>query len=304
MSYRIAITGSTGLVGSALVKTLSSQGHMVVPIVRQLTPEERTKVIFWDIERGEIDADSLEGLDAIIHLAGANIAARRWTKKYKMDILESRRKGTVFLSEVLAKLKNPPRVFLSASAVGYYGNAGPREIKDEKSPKGKSFLSDVCEFWEQATHPAEVVGIRVIHMRLGMVLSREGGALAKMLPIFKLGLGGPIGAGHQMISWIALDEIPQVVLHAIKCDGLSGAINFVSPAAVSNVEFTRTLGKILHRLTIFPVPSFGVKLLFGEMAEELLLGGAHAVPARLQETGYRFLFAQLEPALQHILKGS
>lgn len=248
-----------------------------------------------------MDTSALEDHDAVIHLAGENIAGGRWTDKRKALIRESRIRSTSLLCKTLAGLNRPPRTLLSASAVGYYGNRDPDETLDESSMSGSGFLAEVCREWECATAPAQVAGIRVVHMRFGTVLSPPGGALAKMLPIFKLGLGGKVGSGKQIMSWIALDEIPAAVFHALSSEIPSGPVNFVSPNPVSNAEFTRILGQVLARPTIFPLPAFAARLMFGEMADELLLGGARVVPRRLKESGYPFIHSDLEQALKQML---
>jgi uncharacterized protein (TIGR01777 family) len=258
------------------------------------------KVIRWDIDRGEIDLAGLEGHDAVIHLAGANLAERRWTEGFKQIIKDSRVKSTTFLSEALTRLRKPPAILLTASAVGFYGNAEHDEEFNELSPKGDSFLSQVCDLWERVTEPVKKIGIRVVHMRMGMVLGQGGGALTKILPIFKLGLGGKLGTGQQIISWISVHEIPFMVGHILNTQ-IAGAVNFVSPQPVSNTEFTKTLAQLLHRPAIFPVPHFAVRLMFGEMADELLLGGAKIMPRRFLDTGYEFAYPDLKKALEYIL---
>jgi len=290
------------LIGTAVSDFLLQNGHAVTPIIRSSTPIKiNRRVIRWKILSGEIDKDNLEGHDAVIHLSGVNIADRKWTEEFKQEIWESRVKSTTFLSNTLAKLKKPPRVLLSTSAIGYYGNVPPPERKDESSPRGMDFMADLCQEWEAATKSAQDSGIRVVHMRLGMVLSGRGGALAKMLPIFKLGFGGKLGSGDQMMSWIVLEEIPKIVKHLLNEEKLVGAVNLVSPNAVSNSEFTRVLGTVLRRPVILPVPDFAVKMMFGEMGELLLLNGADIRPAKLLKNGYQFFYPDLQPALEHCL---
>lgn len=211
-------------------------------------------------------------------------------------------RGTSLLCEALARLKQPPRVLLSASAIGYYGNRDPGETIDEGSGAGSGFLADVCTAWEEATRPAEDAGIRVVHMRFGMILAPDGGALGKMLPAFRLGLGGRIGSGKQMMSWIALDDIPRAMLHTVAHPDLAGPVNFVAPKPVSNTLFTKALGEALGRPTVMPLPAFAMKGLFGEMAEELLLGGAKVVPRKLLDAGYRFSYPEIGPALHHLIR--
>ncbi|MCS6851870.1 MAG: TIGR01777 family oxidoreductase [Gemmataceae bacterium] len=294
---RIAVTGSSGLVGSALVPFLTTGGHQVTRIVRSA---EAGGAVFWDPVRGELDAEGLEGHDAVIHLAGENIAARRWSPEQKDRIRDSRVKGTRLLCETLARLRRPPRVVVSASAIGYYGDRGD-DVLDEGSPRGTGFLPEVCHAWEAATEAAANAGIRVVHLRLGIVLSPRGGALAKMLTPFRLGVGGRIGTGRQWMSWIALDDVIGSVYHALATDSLSGPVNAVAPHPVTNQEFAKTLGRLLLRPTIFPLPAFMARLAFGEMADELLLASTRVVPVALQTSGYRFLYGELEGALRHLL---
>lgn len=300
---RMAITGSTGLVGSALVKAFTREGHTVARIVRGAHASESDEhIVVWQPERGEIDAAKLEGHDAVIHLAGENISSGRWNKRRKARIMESRVAGTALLSRTLAALKRPPRVLLSASAIGYYGNRPPEETVDEASEAGDAFLARVCVQWEQAAKPAEEAGIRVVHMRFGMILAPAGGAMGAMLPIFKLGLGGRIGRGEQMISWVALDELPRVIRHVMAREELRGPVNFTTPHPVSNARFTKALARALRRPAFFTVPAFAAKWALGEMAEELLLGGARVVPGKLQKSGYTFTYPHIENALQAILQ--
>lgn len=300
---RIAITGSSGLIGSALVAVFARSGHTITRVVRSAAardPHHRTVV--WDPSTGVIDPAGLDAHDAVIHLAGADIAAGRWTPQRKRLIRDSRIRGTHLLCNTLASLKHKPRVLLSASGVGYYGNHEPDDRVDESSPRGIGFLADLTRDWEQATTPAQAASIRVVHTRFGIVLSPRGGALAKMLPAFRMGLGGTIGSGRQMMSWIAVDDVPAVMLHIIAHEALSGPVNVVSPHAVSNSEFTRTLGRVLGRPTLLPLPGFAARLMFGEMADALLLGGACVIPRRLEESGFRFAYPRLEQALQHLLQ--
>ncbi|NOX57047.1 MAG: TIGR01777 family protein, partial [Planctomycetes bacterium] len=242
---RILVTGSTGLVGSALVRSLQQDGHAVTRLVRR-EPAGAESSVFWNPETGQIDREGLEGADAVVHLAGENIAARRWTRKQKARIRDSRVIGTRLLAESLAELSSPPAVLVAASGMGFYGDRGEEEV-DETSPPGRGFLAELCQQWEGAADPARNAGIRVVHLRIGMVLSEKGGALAKMLPAFRLGLGGVIGSGRQYWSWIALDDLVRIIRHAIENDGLSGPVNAVSPRPVTNRQFTQTLGRILRR---------------------------------------------------------
>jgi len=295
---RIAITGATGMIGSKLTSFLLAQGHQITVITRRRSCDQpQESVIVWDPLLNEIETEQLEGFDVIIHLAGCNVA-EYWSPEYKKLILESRLRSTKLLCESLTKLVLKPKLFICASAIGYYGNHPPQEILDENSPSGQGFLADVCRQWEEETNIAAHAGIRVVRMRLGMVFSKTGGALAKMLLHFKLGIGGPLGNGQQMMSWVALDEIPYVVDHLIKNDQITGSVNVVSPQAVSNAEFTKTVGQLIHRPTFLSVPGFVIRLALGEMGRSLLLEGAHVIPRCLQESGYQFHFADLKEALK------
>ena len=298
MSLRIAITGSTGLVGSVLVPFLLKEGHHVAQISRKADIKDtKTAVITWDPDKGQLDAVSLEGFDVIIHLAGANVGQRWDGNGYKQKILDSRVNGTGLLCRTLASLTNKPKVLLSASAIGYYGNHTADVILDEESKPGEGFLADVCKQWEAATNPASEANIRVVNLRFGIVLSKKGGALAKMWMPFQLGMGGNLGSGKQMMSWIALDEIPWIVLFLINSGHIFGPVNVVAPHPSPNAEFTKILGNVIYRPTLFPVPAFAVQLLFGEMGEVLLLGGSYVVSKRLQEMGYKYQYPHLKEAL-------
>ncbi len=299
---RVAITGSTGMIGSTLISFLLPKGHGVTQITRRrvLKGAHQTPFLTWDPDAGQIDAQALEGHDAVIHLAGTNVG-ERWSESYKKDILQSRVKGTRLLCQTLVRLKNKPKVLLSASAIGYYGNHPPDKILDENSPQGQGFLPDVCRQWEEETKAARDAGVRVVNMRIGVVLSKKGGAVAKMWMPFQMGLGGVLGSGKQMMSWVALDEIPLIIDHLMNKD-VSGPVNLVSPQAVSNAQFTKVLGQVIKRPTIFPIPGFMIQLLFGEMGERLLLEGARVVPKRLQETGYQFHYPDLRAALEQAVR--
>jgi uncharacterized protein len=295
----ILVTGASGLIGTALVSSLTSHGHEVTRLVRG-QPRSGEKAARWDPMAGTIDASALEGADAAVHLAGESIA-ERWTAAKKVRIRDSRVKGTQLLCETLARLSSPPKVLVSASAIGYYGDRG-EEILSEESPPGRGFLSEVCRAWEAATEPAQRQGIRVVQLRMGVVLSPAGGALAKILPPFRMGLGGVLGSGRQYMSWIALDDVVGVIQHAIVTDALQGPTNAAAPRAVTNQEFTKTLGKVLGRPTVMPLPAFAARLMFGEMADELLLASARVQPAKLVASGYTFRYPELEAALRHLLK--
>jgi uncharacterized protein (TIGR01777 family) len=299
---QIAITGSTGLIGTALSQHLEQRGDSVIRVMRRSPQQGEAHEVFWEPEQGVIDASALEGVDVLVHLAGENLSARRWTPVQKERILYSRTRGTSLLAKTLTQLQSPPKVWISASAIGYYGNRPPGEVVDEDSPRGEGFLAEVTERWEASTRLAQEAGIRVVHLRFGIVLSERGGALAKMLPVYRLGLGGRIGSGDQMMSWVVLEEIPPVILHVLDHDNIQGPVNVVSPEAVSNQVFTRTLGKVLKRPAFFPLPAFAARLVFGEMGEELLLQGCHVRPTRLSDSGYRFRQPALESALRGMLR--
>jgi len=299
---RIAITGATGMIGSKLTAFLLAQGHHIALITRRNSYHRpQTSVIVWDPALNYIEIEKLEGFDVIINLAGASIG-EYWSPGYKKIILDSRIQSTKLLSESLARLSSKPRLLISASAIGYYGNHSPLEILDENSSSGNSFLADVCCQWEEVVNIASEAGIRVVRARLGVVLSKVSGALNKMWRPFQLGIGGVLGNGQQMMSWIALDEIPFVFDYLIKNGHITGAVNVVAPQAVSNAQFTKILGQLMHRPTVLPVPSFAIRLLFGEMGQSLLLEGAHVLPRRLQESGYQFHFSDLKDALEKAIE--
>src|SRR6266700_6219087 len=295
---KILVSGSHGLVGSALVTSLASKGHEAFLLVRH-APDSAAEVE-WYPERGSLALSRLEGMDAVVHLAGESIAEGRWSEEKKRRIRESRVKGTTVLSEALGNLKRPPGTLISASAIGYYGNRGDEILTEESSP-GNDFLASVCSEWERAAEAASTKGIRVVKSRFGVILSNNGGALKKMLTPFRMGVGGRIGSGKQWMSWIALHDVIAGLEFALTNEALSGPVNFVAPNPVTNAEFTRTLGKVLSRPTIFPIPAFGVRLVFGEMADALLLSSQRVKPAHLTQAGYRFQFSDLDAALRHVL---
>ncbi|HEX8844850.1 MAG TPA: TIGR01777 family oxidoreductase [Pyrinomonadaceae bacterium] len=299
---KIVITGATGLVGSALLPSLRAKGHQVIRLVRS-TPKDGATEIFWDPEKGSLDPGEVEGIDAVVHLAGESIAEGRWTDEKKRRIRESRVKGTKLLSETLAKLKRKPEVLVSASAVGFYGSRGD-EILNEQSTSGSDFLAEVCREWESETQAASQAGIRVVNLRFGVILSGEGGALKKMLFPFKMGVGGKLGNGRQYMSWIAIDDVVGVIEQALENESLRGPVNTVAPEPVTNYEFTKTLGRVLSRPTIFPVPKFVARVVFGEMADATLLSSQRVEPQRLKESGYVFKYPELEGALRHVLNDS
>lgn len=296
-SMKVLITGSHGLVGSQLVSFLTSQGHKVVRLGRG---EAEAGQVRWDPAAGKIDKEALEGFDAVVHLAGDNIASGRWTPEKKRSIRDSRIQGTKLLSETLASLANPPKVLITASAIGYYGDRGEEVLTEESAP-GSGFLAEVCREWEASTLTARNRGIRVAELRIGVVLSPKGGALTKMLPPFRLGAGGRLGSGKQYMSWVALDDLIGIIQHVLTHDELEGPINAVAPNPVTNSEFTAALGASLNRPTIFPVPGLAVNLLLGEMANELLLASARVQPAKLISTGYLFRYPQIAPLLKQLL---
>jgi uncharacterized protein (TIGR01777 family) len=297
---KILVSGAHGLVGKALIKSLTRDGHEVVSLVRRERVVGKPE-IEWHPNWGQIDAQHLEGFDVVIHLAGESIASGRWTDDKKLKIRESRVKGTTLLSESLARLSRPPAIFISASAIGYYGNRGD-ELLTEQSAPGKGFLSEVCVAWEKATGAAEAKGIRTVHARFGIILDTDGGALEKMLTPFRMGVGGKLGDGKQWMSWIALDDVVRGLRFLIDNQTARGATNFTAPNPVTNAEFTKTLGSVLSKPTIFPVPAFAARLAFGEMADALLLSSARVEPSRLQDEGFKFEYSDLLQALQAILK--
>lgn len=294
---KIAITGSTGLLGEALVASLKSNGHEVVRVVRSAPGMGE---VGWDPSAGKIDADGLAGIDAAVHLAGENIASGRWNAARKKRILDSRVNGTRLFCETLADLRPKPKTLVSASAIGYYGDRADQALTESDAP-GKGFLANVCRQWEAATMPAADRGIRVVMPRIGMVLSPMGGALAKMLPPFKMGLGGKLGSGRQYMSWISLEDVVRVIEFALENENLDGPVNAVAPKAVTNTAFTKALGKAIHRPTIFPVPALVATAIFGEMGREILLGSTRVKPDRLAHEGFEFRHSTLEAAFDAML---
>jgi uncharacterized protein (TIGR01777 family) len=297
MIMRVIISGASGLIGSALSSELRTGGHEVVSLVRR--PAAGANEIRWDPATGALDAEALAGADAVVHLAGAGIGDHRWTDDYKREVLESRTKGTALIAEKIAACSQRPSVLLSGSAIGFYGATDDREL-DESSPAGTGFLADVCVQWEAATATAAAAGVRVAHLRTGIVLTKQGGALKKMLPLFKLGVGGKFGNGRQWMSWISLPDEVSAILHLLDHD-VHGAVNLTAPAPVQGTEFAATLGKVLHRPAKVPVPAFGPKLLLGsELADALLFTGQRVLPKVLQQSGYTFQHATLTEALQAV----
>jgi uncharacterized protein (TIGR01777 family) len=293
---RVLVTGASGLIGKALSAFLSTAGHEVWSLVRRPARQD-TREIQWDYLSRRIDLNALEGFDAVIHLAGESIAAGRWNSKRKTAIRESRVDATRFLAENLASLTKPPKVLLCASAIGFYGDRG-EEVLTEKSEPGAGFLPEVCAEWENAAEPASRAGLRVVHVRTGIVLNLKGGALPQMALPFSLGLGGVIGGGAQWMSWITLEDLIGLYYFLLVREDLSGIFNAAAPGAVTNRDFTKALGHVLNRPAVFPVPAFVVRGLFGEMGERLLLEGQKVTPVRLQKAGFEFFYAELTPALR------
>lgn len=294
----VAVSGASGLIGAALVADLERSGVTVLRLSRQSTPDASS--VAWDPARGLLQSERVEGVGAVVHLAGESIGNSRWTAEKKRRIRDSRVEGTRQLCRSLTALNSPPRVLVCASAIGFYGDRGD-ELLDESSPPGTGFLPEVCREWEEAAQTAADAGTRVVQTRFGVVLSRHGGALQKMLPPFRLGAGGRIGSGRQYWSWVALPDVVGAVRHAIDVASLSGPLNVVAPHPVTNAEFTKVLARLLHRPALFPVPAAAARLALGEMADDLLLASARVVPRKLESSGYTFRYPALEEALRHAL---
>lgn len=296
---RVAVTGASGLIGRSLAPFLTTGGHEVVPLVRR---RPREGEVSWNLEHARIDSAGLEGLDAMVHLAGEPIGVR-WTQDRRRRIIESRVIGTRFLSETLAGLKRPPRVLIAASAVGVYGNRGDATLTEASTTLDapRDFLTEVGREWEAATEPARAAGIRVVLLRFGIVLSPAGGVLGRMLPPFRLGVGGPLGSGRQYMSWVAIDDILGAIHHALMTETLAGPVNATAPNPVTGRAFATTLGLVLDRPSVLPVPAAALRLAFGEMADVAILSSARVLPARLQESGYAFRYPDLESALRFLL---
>ncbi|MES2202093.1 MAG: TIGR01777 family oxidoreductase [candidate division FCPU426 bacterium] len=286
---KIAISGSSGMIGQALVRSLSKRRHEVWRLLRGSAGDlgHPAKTLFWDPEEGHIDPAVLEGFDAVIHLGGLNLASQRWDPDFKKQAWDSRVLSSALLAKTLAGLKKPPAVFFCASAVGIYGDRGP-EALDEASALGNGYLAELCRAWEAACDPARNRGIRVVHTRFGVVLAPEGGVLKKMLPPFRLGLGGGIGSGKQWVSWIALPDLVEAFALLLEKNDADGPYVFCSPNPVSNANFTKAIGRAVARPAFFRVPAFAARLAFGEMADQLLLASQKALPRRLKEAGYKF----------------
>ena len=296
---RIAVTGSHGMIGSALVASLSADGHDVRRVVRRDSPGPDE--ISWDPARGVLDPADLVGVDVVVHLAGESIASHRWTDEQKRRIRDSRTEGTHLVARTIAAMADGPKVLVSASGVHYYGDRGDEVLTVDSGPGG-GFLSGVVQAWESAADPAREAGLRVVHIRTGVALAREADVLARQLPLFRLGLAGKMGSGRQYMSWIALDDVVGIYRHAVASADLSGVVNAVAPEPVTNAEFTRTLARVLGRPVLVPfIPRFGPRLVVGEMADELLFYSQRALPERLLADGYTFRHPRLEPALRDVL---
>ena len=301
---RVLVSGAGGLVGSALTSRLEQEDHQIVRLGRSAraggsppVDESGARSLTWDA----LNAADLEDLDAVVHLAGENVAGRRWSREQMVRIRDSRVDPTRRLCELLARTQSRPKVVVCASGAGFYGDRGDR-VCTEESPPGNGFLSDTCVEWEEAGDAARAAGIRVVHLRLGMVLSAAGGALGKMLPPFRLGVGGRIGHGRQYMSWIAIQDVVEVILRALSDEEWSGPVNAVTPNPVTNAEFTRILGSVLRRPTVIPVPAPVLRLLLGKMADDLLLASTRVIPQRLLDRDYPFLYPELEPCLRSLLR--
>ena len=292
---KIAVTGSSGFIGSALVPALRADGHSVLRFVRR--PPGSPDEIRWDPERHELDPAALSDVDAVVHLAGVGVGDRRWTEKRKRLILGSRVDGTTTVSEALARAGPRPRVLVSASGIDWYADVGDRPV-DETGPHGTSFLAEVCRRWEASTAAAERAGVRVARMRTGLVCGPEGGLLDRLLPLFKLGLGGRIASGRQYWSWISLADHVGAIRHVLARDDISGAVNSTGPHPVTNAEFTRVLGRVLRRPAVLPVPAFALRIALGRFADEAVLPSHRILPGVLERTGYRFRHDTAEKALR------
>lgn len=302
---RVLVSGSTGFLGSAVCAALANAGDRVVRLVRRPArrPARGTDEVSWDPAAGSLDSAALEGLDAVVHLAGENIATRRWSAAQKERIRSSRVRGTELLARALLACARPPRAWVGFSAIGYYGDRGD-QVMTEASAPGSDFLATTCLQWEAAAQPLAAHGVRVALLRCGVVLAAHGGALHRMLKPFRLGLGGVLGSGRQYVSWIALEDVVAIVRRMLSDAGCAGVYNATAPHPVTNRELTRALGRALHRPTVLPVPAFAVRLLFGEMGEALLLSSTRVVPARLLASGHEFRWPEIEGALRNMLARS
>ncbi len=295
---RVVVSGSSGLVGQALVAALRSRGDDVTPLVRRAAGAGEAQ---WDPDRGSLDAAVFDGVDAVVHLAGAGIGDKRWSARRRQEIVSSRVRSTALLADTMAGLARPPAVMVSASAVGYYGDRGDEELTEDSEP-GTGFLAQVCRAWEDATGPAAQRGVRVVRLRSGVVLSTRGGALARQLPLFRLGVGGPLGNGRQWLSWITLPDEVGAIAHVLGDDSLHGPVNATAPTPLTNRDFTRALGRALHRPTVLPVPGFALRAALGaDLASEMVLAGQRVAPARLGAAGYGFHHRDIDTALAAVL---
>ena len=298
---KIAVTGATGLIGRELIEALTRDGIEVIALSRRVRATSHPiQMAFWDPANGQLDTSVLDGADAIVHLAGETIS-NRWTRAQKERIRRSRVEGTRLIVETAKVLPQPPRVFVAASAIGFYGDRGNDEL-DETSPPGSGFLPEVCQDWEAEAARAQDFGARTVNLRIGVVLSTRGGALAKMLLPFKMGLGGPMGSGRQWMSWVHIDDVVAIIKFVLNNDNLHGPVNTTAPRPVRQAEFAKELGRALGRPAIAPAPGFALRLILGEMAQSLLLEGQKVLPRRLEETGYTFQHPNLREALEDITR--
>jgi uncharacterized protein (TIGR01777 family) len=292
---RVLVTGATGLIGSHLVPALQREGHQVVRLGRRRDASD----FVWDPLRGQMDTGAIDGVEAVVHLAGENIG-QRWTEERKQRMWRSRVEGARLLADAIASASSPPRTFISASATGYYGDRGDEALDEDAGP-GRGFLAELCQAWEEAAQGAARAGTRVVNPRFGVVMSDKGGALARLLPLFRLGLGGALGDGRQYMSWIDIEDLVSAVLFLLRRDDLSGPVNVTSPNPVTNEEFTRTLARVLGRPAFLRVPAFALKAMMGQMAEEALLAGQRVLPRKLHQAGFAFQYPDLEGSLRHVL---
>jgi len=297
---RVLVSGASGLVGAALRPRLESRGHDWVQLIRDST-SPGADTIPWNPSAGKLDASAFDGIDAVVHLSGENIAGKRWTPEIKDRIYSSRIDSTRLLVETMAEAETPPKTFICASAIGYYGDRGD-EVCVESDAPGEGFLADVCRDWEAAARPAADLGVRVVNVRIGIVLSPDGGALAAMLTPFRLGLGGPLGSGDMYMSWVSLHDLVRIIEHCLLADTVEGAVNATAPVPVTNAEFAQTLGRVLRRPAILRAPAFAIRMLLGEMGGALLLSSTRCAPKALQESDFGFDFPELEGALRNALE--
>lgn len=302
---KLGLSGPNGLIGTAVQKQAHALGHSIVKVTRSRS-KHNENVVVWDPDSENLnktEMDLLENLDCFIHLAGENIASGRWTEEKKKRIKESRVRGTSNLVKILSRLKSPPKALLSASAIGFYGNRGSETLSESSTNGAHDFLSEVCRLWEDSanSYTDAVPSARVVNLRFGVVIARDGGALATMLPPFKMGLGGSIGNGNQFMSWIDIDDAAQSILRCAQDDSIKGPVNIVAPYPVTNNEYTKALGSVISRPTIFPMPDFAARLVFGQMADELLLSSTRVLPEKLKEFNHNFKYPQIQDCLKHVL---